>query len=133
MTDAALKSLRVLVVDDDDLSRRLAVQVLNNLGIGNAIAVESGARALELMAASQPLDLVISDIEMPEMEGFELARRIRYGTVPHRKDVPILMLTGHDTEENIRKGLIHRIQGFIVKPPSADVLKKHIVRILEKK
>jgi len=66
--------------------------------------------------------LVISDIEMPEMDGYELTRRIRYGTVPQYKDIPILILTGQDTDTNVKKARIHKIDGFIVKPPKKDQL-----------
>ena len=61
----------------------------------------------------------------------ELARRIRLNAVPKYKGIPILMLTGHSTEENVRKGRIHRIQGFIVKPPSAEILDRHMTRALK--
>lgn len=83
-----------------------------------------------MKAVPDVFDLIITDIEMPEIGGFELARRIRYGIVPRYKDVPILMLTGHSTEGNVRKGKFHKIQGFIVKPPSPETLKRHMVRAL---
>lgn len=134
MTEDAFKSLRVLVVDDEDYSQQVVVLVLEKLGIGNVSVAHNGKHALEVLrSALEPFDLVISDIEMPEMGGFELARMIRYGTVPQYKDIPILMLTGHSTEENVQKGRIHRIQGFIVKPPNADVLKKYMTRALATK
>lgn len=134
MTEDAFESLRVLVVDDEDYSQQVVVLVLEKLGVGNVSVARNGKHALEVLgSALEPFDLVISDIEMPEMGGFELARMIRYGTVPQYKDIPILMLTGHSTEENVQKGRIHRIQGFIVKPPNADVLKKYMTRALATK
>ncbi|MEK7246012.1 MAG: response regulator [Pseudomonadota bacterium] len=134
MTKDDFKFLRVLVADDDAFSQKIVVTVLNNLGVKNIILAENGAEALESLArAVEPIDLVISDIEMPEMGGFELARRIRLGAVAKFKDIPILMLTGHSTEDNIRKGRIHRIQGFIVKPPSAEILERNMTRALKKK
>jgi len=134
MAEDAFKYLKVLVVDDEDYSQQLVVLVLEKLGVSNVSVARNGKHALEILgSALEPFDLVISDIEMPEMGGFELARMIRYGTVPQYKDIPILMLTGHSTEENVQKGRIHRIQGFIVKPPSADVLKKYMTRALATK
>ncbi len=131
MTDDAFKALHVLVVEDEAFSQRFVTRVLTTLGITQVTLADNGAKALEaLQADGSQFDLVISDIEMPEMDGFELARRIRWGTAPQYKDVPFLMLTGQDTEENIIKGKAHRIQGFIIKPPKADVLKEHIVRAL---
>lgn len=131
MADDAFKYLRVLVVDDEDTSLQVLVLVLEKLGVESVSVARNGKHALEVLgSALEPFDLVITDIEMPEMGGFELARMIRYGAVPPYKDIPILMLTGHSTEENVLKGRIHRIQGFIVKPPSAFVLKKYMMRAL---
>lgn len=134
MTEDAFKSLRVLLVDDEAFFQQIMVRLLFTLGVINVDVAKNGKHALEILeSAPAPINLVISDIEMPEMGGFELARRIRLGTVPKYKDVPILMLTGHSTEENIMKGRIHRIQGFIVKPTSADVLKRNIARVFKPK
>lgn len=131
MTKDAFQSLRVLVVDDEVFSLQLVVLVLEKLGVGNIGVAQNGKHALEVLGtAAGPFDLIISDIEMPELGGFELARRIRYGVVPRYKDIPILMLTGNATEENVRKGRLHRVQGFVVKPPTADALKKHMTRAL---
>lgn len=132
MPKKSLKDLKVLVVEDEEFSQKIVVMVLNNLGIKDIVVAKNGLAAIEcLTTAVEPVDLVISDIEMPEMGGFELARKIRLGVAPKLKNVPILLLTGHSTEENLQKGRIHRIQGFIVKPPSADVLKRYIERAVK--
>ena len=64
------------------------------------------------------------------MGGFELVRRIRYEVAPAHKDVPILVLTGKETERNVRKARIHKIDGFIVKPPTAEILELHTRKAL---
>lgn len=133
MTNDAYTSLRVLVADDDAYFLKIMVKVLNNVGIKNIILAENGGEALDKLASTEePIDLVISDIEMPGMGGFELAHMIRRGTVAEYKDIPFLMLTGHSDEENVRKGRAHRIQGFIVKPPTAEILERCIERALKK-
>ena len=97
----AFQSVTVLVVEDEGFSLRFVSRILQALGVAGVIGAGNGCAALELLKNSEtPIDLVISDIEMPEMDDFELARRIRYGTVPKYKDVPILMLTGQDTSYN---------------------------------
>ncbi|MEE8393351.1 MAG: response regulator [Rhodospirillales bacterium] len=112
----ALKSVTVLVVEDEEFSARFVTRILGKIGVESVITAANGAEALELLESSEtPIDLVISDIEMPEMDGFELARRIRYGTVPQYKAVPILMLTGQDTERNVDKARIHKIDGIVGK------------------
>lgn len=136
MTKDAFNALKILVAEDETFSQKIVVMVLNNLGAKNIALAQNGAEALEILATAttgQPFNLVISDIEMPDMDGFELARRIRSGIVPKYKDIPILTLTGHSTEENVHKGRAHGIQGFIVKPPSADILERHMKRVLKMK
>lgn len=131
MTPNPLANITVLVVDDETFAQRLVARVLEKLGVAGVVTADDGEQALELLGSTeQPIDVIISDIEMPGMTGFELARKVRYGAVPQYKDVPILMLTGQDTEDNVKKGRIHKIEGFIVKPPKADVLKSYLERAL---
>ena len=121
-------SLSVLVVDDEQFARSLVIRVLMSLGIELIHEAENGAKAIEVLHdENKKIDLIISDIEMPEMDGFKFARKIRYGIVERYKKVPFLMLTGRDTEDNIRKGRIHKIDGFILKPPNAEDLRTRIV------
>ena len=131
MSKNAFASLRVLVAEDQDFSLEMVAAMLRNLGVPQVVLARDGQQALDALAAArEPIDLVISDLEMPGIGGFELARRIRSGAVPGYKDVPLLMLTGHSEEENLREGRTHRIQGYIVKPPSADLLERSIARAL---
>ena len=133
MTDDTFSSLRVLFADDDEYSIKVMVAALNHIGVENIVLARNGKEALDKLASSvEPMDMVIGDIEMPVMGGFELVRRIRSGAVPQYASIPFLMLTGYSSEENIREGRIHRIQGFIVKPPVAEILKRTITRALQK-
>ncbi len=63
---------------------------------------------------------------MPEMTGYEFVRQVRYGTVPRFKDVPILILTGQATEKNVQRAQTHKINGFVTKPPTVDILRLEI-------
>ena len=133
MNSDAFMSLKVLVADDDEFSLKNIVMLLDKIGVKNIILAGNGEEALDkLTSSAEPIDLVIGDIEMPRMGGFELIRRIRMGAVPKYATIPFLMLTGHSSEENIREGRIHRIQGFIVKPPSAEILERSMTRALKK-
>ena len=130
MTVNPFSSINVLVVEDEPFAQRFVTRILDAIGISSAVIAGNGVEALEILGGEPDIDLIISDIEMPEMDGYELVRRVRYGTVPKFQGVPILMLTGKDTERNVQKAKIHKINGFIVKPPTVDVLKQHMRRAL---
>ena len=113
-------SVNVMIVDDEEFAQRFATRILNSLGIGEVLTADNGADALNKLAETNiDIDIIISDIEMPEVDGYEFVRKVRYGTVSKYKNVPILILTGQDTDQNVQKASFHKINGFIVKPPSA--------------
>lgn len=131
MVENRLDAVTVLVVDDDSVSRKFIVAFLDSLGVGNVVVADNGVAALDLLKAEEPkVDLIISDVEMPEMGGYELARRIRYGAVPRFKDVPILVLTGNNSERNERMARVHKIDGYVVKSADTSILRMRTVEAL---
>jgi CheY-like chemotaxis protein len=117
MNSGQFQSLRLLTVDDEPISRKMLRMILEKLEVAEIIEAEDGESALQLLAEDEGrIDLVISDVNMPNLDGWELARRIRYGTAEGYKDVPILMVTGDPSDKNTRKARIHKINGFVVKP-----------------
>ena len=126
-----LSSVNVMVVDDDEIAQRFVTRILNKLGAGEVLTAINGADALEQLAETDiAIDLIISDIKMPEVDGYEFVRKVRYGEVPKYKDVPILILTGKDTDQNVQKARFHKINGFIVKPPNAEDLERKLRKAL---
>ena len=124
-------SVNVMVVDDEEFAQRFVTRILGMLGTGEVLTADNGADALEKLAETDvAIDLIISDIEMPEVDGYEFVRKVRYGAVPKYKDVPILILTGKDTDENAQKARFHKINGFIVKPPNAEDLERALRKAL---
>jgi CheY-like chemotaxis protein len=83
----------ILIVDDDWMNRELLEAQLSEYEVA---AANSGQRALEIIQISPP-DLVILDVRMPGMDGYELAARLRLESRTH--DIPIMMLTGLDSDE----------------------------------
>ncbi len=136
MTDETTKSdvfssVNVMVVDDEEFAQRFVTRILAMIGTGEVVTADNGADALERLADTDiAIDLIISDIEMPEVDGYEFVRKVRYGAVPKYKDVPILILTGKDTDENAQKARFHKIDGFIVKPPNAEDLERKLRKAL---
>ena len=132
MSEENLGSVHILVVEDEAFSLEAIRKVLNNIGATSVATASNGAEALKLLEdADCNLDLIICDIEMPEMSGYEFVRMLRYGTVPRFKDLPVLMLTGHDTPKNLRRARTHKIDGFLVKPPTAESLRRGILDALK--
>ncbi len=126
-----LSSVNVMVVDDDEFAQLFVIRILGMIGTGEVLTANNGADALERLADTDiAIDLIISDIEMPEVDGYEFVRKVRYGVVPKYKDVPILILTGKDTDENAQKARFHKIDGFIVKPPNAEDLERKLRKAL---
>lgn len=132
MSEEQLDSLTVLIVEDEPLSVQALKSALANIGVGTVRTARNGADALEILSGTADrVDLAICDIEMPEMSGYEFVRRLRYGTAPGYKDLPVLMLTGHDTPKNLSRARTHKIDGFLVKPATADVLRRSILDALK--
>ncbi len=127
MSDNDYSTVGVMVIDNEAFARKFVPRLLEAIGIGHGVTAASGADALaQLAEPDTDIDLVICDIEMPEMTGYEFVRQIRYGTVPRFKDVPILILTGHATEKNLQRAQTHKINGFVTKPPTVDILRLEI-------
>jgi PAS domain S-box-containing protein len=93
-----VKSLRVLVVDDDKAVLKSTVRMLNFLGYATASA-ESGSEALRVLASNQEISLVLADFAMPEMSGGELAKAIR----AMRPTLPVILMTGYRDLDLLRK------------------------------
>jgi CheY-like chemotaxis protein len=109
-----VKSLRVLVVDDDKAVLKSTVRMLNFLGYATASA-ESGSEALRVLASNQEIGLVLADFAMPEMSGGELAKAIR----AVRPTLPIILMTGYRDLDILKKFNDWRI---ISKPFTEDDL-----------
>ncbi len=127
MSDTDFGTVKVMVIDNEAFARKFVTRLLEAIGIGHVVTAASGADALaQLAEPDTDIDLVICDIEMPEMTGYEFVRQIRYGTVPRFKDVPIVILTGYATEKNVQRAHTHKINGFVTKPPTVDILRLEI-------
>ncbi len=131
MPHASLEGCNILIIDDEPISRVAVTKTLGNIGVGNVSEADNGNDALRLLETADPkINVIICDIEMPEMTGYEFVRRVRYGTVPEYAKVPIIILTGKDTDKNLRDARIHKINDFLLKPPTAETLKTSINRVL---
>lgn len=116
----------VLVVDDDDFQRKLIGRVLGDAGYRLQFAA-SGLEALNLLRKSR-VDLVLMDVQMPEMDGVEATRRLK--AAPHTATIPILMITGKSEIETVKESLQAGAAGFLVKPCVRDTLLAKVAQAL---
>jgi two-component system chemotaxis response regulator CheY len=121
--------LKFLVVDDFSTMRRIVRGLLKEMGCSNVTEAEDGAVALSMLKA-QRFDFVVSDINMPNMNGFELLKAIKAEeTLRH---LPVLMVTAEARKEDIVLAAQSGAAGYIVKPFSKATLEDKVQRILQK-
>jgi DNA-binding response OmpR family regulator len=109
---AQVASTRVMVVDDDAGYARLLVDCFSGLGF-DVLYVESGEKALEEITGFHP-EIILLDIRMPEMDGFEVCRSIRRN--PQYANIIIIMLTSVGEVEDKIKGIDIGANDYVVKP-----------------
>ncbi|MBZ0156356.1 MAG: chemotaxis response regulator CheY [Alphaproteobacteria bacterium] len=123
--------LRVLVVDDFPTMRRIVKNLLRQLGFENIDEAEDGAQALGKLKGGN-YGLVVSDWNMPNMEGIELLRNVRQEQTP-LKDIPFLMVTAEAEKEKVIEAIKAGVDNYIVKPFTAEILKEKLEKIADKK
>lgn len=121
--------MRILVVDDSTTMRRILINTLSKLGYTEVVDASNGREGLERLAAS-PVDLVITDWNMPEMSGIEFVRNIR--ATDRFKSIPVLMVTTNAAKDDIVHALQAGVNNYVVKPFTPDVIKEKIEAVLGK-
>ena len=121
--------LKFLVVDDFSTMRRIVRGLLKEMGCTNVTEAEDGAVALAMLKA-QRFDFVVSDINMPNMNGFELLKAIKAEEM--LRHLPVLMVTAEARKEDIVLAAQSGAAGYIVKPFSKATLEEKVQRILQK-
>jgi two-component system chemotaxis response regulator CheY len=121
--------LKFLIVDDFSTMRRIVRGLLKEMGCSNADEAEDGAIALGMLQA-QKYDFVVSDINMPNMTGFDLLKAVK--TDPNLKHIPVLMVTAEARKEDIVRAAQDGAAGYIVKPFTKATLEDKVQKILQK-
>jgi PAS domain S-box-containing protein len=122
---------RILLTEDNELNQEIAVAILEGAGFTTDVA-ENGQVAVEMLSSSQPgyYQLVLMDVQMPVMNGYEATRAIR--RLENRKlaDIPILAMTANAFEEDKQEALRSGMNGHIAKPINIELLMKELDQIL---
>jgi two-component system, chemotaxis family, chemotaxis protein CheY len=121
--------LKFLIVDDFSTMRRIVRNLLKEIGYANADEAEDGVAALAKLKGGG-FDFVISDINMPNMNGFELLAQIR--AEPSLKSLPVLMVTAEAKKEDIVTAAQAGASGYIVKPFTKATLEEKLLKIVQR-
>jgi two-component system chemotaxis response regulator CheY len=120
--------LKFLVVDDSVTMRRIVTNSLKNLGYNNFIEASDGKEALTRLVSDNSINFIITDWNMPVLSGLELTKAIR--SDPALEKTPILMVTTRGVKEDIIEALQARVNNYVVKPFTPQVLKEKIDQVL---
>ena len=121
--------LKFLIVDDFSTMRRIVRSLLKEMGCLSADEAEDGTVALAMLRA-QKFDFVVSDINMPNMNGFDLLAAIKKDD--SLKHIPVLMVTAEARKEDIVRAAQEGAAGYIVKPFTKVTLEEKVQKILQK-
>lgn len=130
-TKELLESTSILVVDDDAMVRDILVEHLNNFGFKNVFHAKDGKAGLKYIQDHKtPIDIVISDWEMPGASGLTLLKAIRQH--PTRSQCKFIMVTSQVSRERVKisQALLWRVDAYIVKPFRGDVLKEKLIEVM---
>ena len=125
------KKSKILVVDDSDSIRDMVCNILSELGFHSVDQAEDGAQALNfmkrMMEIDTPYDLVISDINMPNMTGLELLEQVKDSLL--LKDTPFILATTENEKNTILKALMDGANSYIVKPVDKNTLQERMGQV----
>ncbi|NVK57531.1 MAG: chemotaxis response regulator CheY [Alteromonadaceae bacterium] len=123
------KNMKILVVDDFSTMRRIIKNLLKDLGFANIQEADDGSTALPMLQQGD-FDFVVTDWNMPGMQGIDLLRAIRADD--NLKHLPVLMVTAEAKKEQIVAAAQAGVNGYVVKPFTAATLKEKLDKIFER-
>lgn len=123
------KDIKILVVDDFSTMRRIIKNLLRDLGFTNIVEADDGKTALPILQAGG-IDFLVTDWNMPIMTGIDLLKTVRAD--PNLKHIPVLMVTAEAKRDQIVEAAQAGVNGYVIKPFTAAVLKEKIDKIFER-
>jgi two-component system chemotaxis response regulator CheY len=121
--------MKILIVDDFSTMRRIIKNLLRDLGFNNTDEADDGNTGLPKLQVGK-FDFLVTDWNMPGMTGIDLLREVRAD--PRLKTLPVLMVTAEAKKEQIILAAQEGVNGYIVKPFTAQTLKEKIEKIFER-
>ena len=125
-----MKPIKALIVDDSSVMRKIIERSLRQAGIelSEVFEAANGVAALAALGRTK-VDLILSDINMPIMDGLEFVRQLQ--GVAEAKNIPVVMITTEGSESNVMQALSLGAKGYIRKPFTSDQVKEYVLPVLE--
>lgn len=124
-----MAEVRTLIVDDSSVMRKIVERALRQAGLDPLVVHEasSGTEGLDVLKSRQ-VDLILSDINMPMMDGLEFLRQIAAQNLA--PGVPVVMITTESSEEHVKQAIQAGARGYIRKPFTAEQVKERVLPLL---
>ncbi|MFP5276110.1 MAG: response regulator [Acidobacteriota bacterium] len=124
-----MKQIRALIMDDSSVMRKIVERTLRQAGVELECVLEAanGHEGLDLLER-HPVDLILSDVNMPSMDGLEFLRQLRGRNLAPQ--TPVVMITTEGSEEQVRQAVQAGAQGYIRKPFTVEQIKQRIVPLV---
>ena len=124
-----MSEIRTSIVDDSSVMRKIVERALRQAGLDPMVVHEagSGTEGIDLLKAKQ-VDLILSDINMPSMDGLEFLRQIKMQNLA--PGVPVVMITTESSEEHVKQAIQAGAQGYIRKPFTAEQVKERVLPLV---
>jgi two-component system chemotaxis response regulator CheY len=124
-----MAEVRTLIVDDSSVMRKIVERALRQAGLDPLVVLEagSGTEGLDVLRSKQ-VDLILSDINMPLMDGLEFVRQIKAQNLA--PGVPVVMITTESSEEHVKQAILAGARGYIRKPFTAEQVKERVLPLI---
>ena len=121
-------NMRILIVDDSLSMLRIVRKFLENNGFHNLIEAEDGAKALDIVQ-KESIDLIISDLHMPNMNGLEFLEIVKNDTCTN--NIPFIMLTVEAIQKTMNEAIALNVDSYIVKPITETVFINEMIKVIK--
>src|SRR5207249_1501312 len=125
----SISSSSLLIVDDNSMNRIMLSRYINKLGYKASLA-ENGRQALEKLQ-SEPCDLVLLDVDMPEMDGYQVLEHLK--AHPRLRDIPVIMISAVEELDSVVRCIELGAQDYLPKPFNPVLLRARLTACLERK
>jgi two-component system, chemotaxis family, chemotaxis protein CheY len=124
-----MSEIRTLIVDDSSVMRKIVERALRQAGLDALVVHEagSGAEGIEVLK-KEKVDIILSDINMPVMDGLEFLRQLKAQSLA--TGVPVIMITTESSEEHVKQAIQAGAVGYIRKPFTAEQVKERVLPLL---